>query len=59
MYAEASYGLKGDTAIMKFSLVKPEDKNGVSFYYHMSGKDTGSLTVSIPFEYFFLYQYVL
>ena len=46
MYTEASYGRRGDTATMTFSLIKPADKNGVSFIYHMSGDDLGSLTVS-------------
>ena len=46
VYAESSYGLEGHTATLKFSFFKSEDKNGVEFYYHMKGRDTGTLKVS-------------
>ena len=45
MYTDASYGRTADVARMTFSFVRPEDKNGVSFYYHMNGQDIGALEV--------------
>ena len=46
VYAESSYGLEGHIATLKFSFLKSEDKNGVEFYYHMKGRDIGTLKVS-------------
>ena len=50
MYAEASYGERGDETIMEFTSNKPRDKNGLEFFYHMKGQDTGRLTVCISWS---------
>ena len=50
MYTEASYGRLGDVTTMRFTFIKPEGKNGVSFLYHMRGRDIGSLSVSAFYD---------
>ena len=47
MHIEASWYVKGAVAILEGPYMMPTSNCKMTFYYHMSGPDTGSLTIFV------------